>query len=101
MLIGWAPHVGAVVYELVSGKQLFPVGSSVTEYQSKLASMHTMEFPGCPPQLLSTLRAMLSTQPSARPNANAFAGAPYFQVSPFPAQGRFCRQHNCFSVMFP
>lgn len=71
---------GALAYELVSGKQLFQVGSSLGEYQAKLASIHMMDFAGCPPQLLGTLRSMLSTQPAARPNANAFAGAPYFQV---------------------
>jgi len=71
---------GALVYELLSGKQLFEVGSNLGNYQSKLASIHHMDLSACPPQLLGTLKAMLSTQPSARPNANAFSGAPYFQV---------------------
>ena len=75
-----SPNAGALVYELLSGKQLFDVGSNLGNYQSKLASIHLMDLSGCPPQLLGTLKAMLSTQPSARPNANAFSGAPYFQV---------------------
>jgi hypothetical protein len=73
-------NVGALVYELLSGKRLFEVGNNLADYQSKLASIHLMDLSGCPPQLLTTLKAMLSTQPSARPNANAFSGAPYFQV---------------------
>lgn len=72
--------VGTLVYELLSGRQLFEVGNNLANYQSKLASIHLMDLSGCPPQLLTTLKAMLSTQASARPNANAFSGAPYFQV---------------------
>lgn len=68
------------MYELVTGKQLFAVGNSLSDYQAKLASINLMDLSGCPPQLVPTLKPMLSTQPAARPNANAFAGAPYFQV---------------------
>ena len=68
------------MYELVTGKQLFAVGNSLSDYQAKLASIGLMDLSGCPPQLVPTLKPMLSTQPAARPNANAFAGAPYFQV---------------------
>ena len=68
------------MYELVTGKQLFAVGNSLSDYQAKLASINLMDLSGCPPQLVPTLKPMLSTQPAGRPNANAFAGAPYFQV---------------------
>ena len=76
---------GTLVYELITGKQLFEVGNNLASYEAKLASFHLMDFSNCPPQLVSTLKAMLSRQPSARPNANAFAGAPYFQVSSLPS----------------
>ena len=69
------------MYELIAGKPLFEVGNNLASYEAKLASFHLMDFSACPPQLVPTLKAMLSKQPSARPNANAFAGSQYFQVS--------------------
>ena len=77
----WPIHAGTLVYELITGKQLFEVGNNLASYEAKLASFHLMDFSNCPQQLVPTLKAMLSRQPSARPNANAFAGAPYFQVT--------------------
>lgn len=76
---------GALVYELVSGSQLFPVGNNLGSFQAKLASLHVMELTGIPVPLQPTLKAMLNPQPSVRPNANAFTGAPYFQVTFHPS----------------
>lgn len=73
---------GTLVYELITGKQLFEVGNNLASYEAKIASFHLNDLSDCPPQLVPTLKAMLSKQPSARPNANAFAGAPYFQAGP-------------------
>lgn len=74
-------HAGALVYELVSGVQLFQVGNNLGSYQAKLASLHVMDLTGIPIPLQPTLKSMLSPQASVRPNANAFTGAPYFQVN--------------------
>ena len=80
------------MYELVSGSQLFQVGNNVGDYQAKLASLHLMDLTGIPVPLQSTLKSMLNPQPSVRPNANAFTGAPYFQVCTSNAS---CSQLNC------
>ena len=73
-------HAGCLAYELLAGKPLLKVGTSLSEYRAKMASLGTVDLSGVSPQLQPTLQPMLAPNPSSRPPASAFAGCLYFQV---------------------
>ncbi|GAB4813447.1 hypothetical protein N2152v2_000493 [Parachlorella kessleri] len=71
--------LAAVAYEALAKQQLLPVGFSLAEYESRVASITMVELSGCPIGLQQVLRQMLSASPAARPPVITFSGSQYFQ----------------------
>ncbi|KAF8073098.1 Scyl2 [Scenedesmus sp. PABB004] len=70
--------LAALAAQLLTGRQLLPVGSSTGEYRSRLAGLPSADLSGVPGTLQPLLRGMLSSGPAARPNAAAFGGSQWF-----------------------
>ena len=68
------------MFEVIGGKQLLPVGPSLYEYRSKIASFQQLDLSAVPYELQSLLGPMLSVAPAARPSAISITGSQYFQV---------------------
>lgn len=71
--------LAALTYELLSQKQLLPVGCSAGEHCARVGSLGSADMTAVPRQLEGSLRGMLAQQASMRPNAAAFASCQWFQ----------------------
>lgn len=69
------------MFEVIGGRQLLPVGPSLYEYRSKVASFQQLDLSAVPYELQSLLGPMLSVAPAARPSAISITGSQYFQVN--------------------
>lgn len=72
--------LGCITYELVSGTKLFPADAPLSDWRSRVASIHTMSLTSVPATLGPQLRGMLAPSPSSRPPAASLAACTFFQV---------------------
>lgn len=70
---------GCLAYYLIARKPLFDCHNNVKMYMNTLTYLSTESFSSIPPELVSDLQRMLSSNESFRPTALDFTGSPFFR----------------------